>query len=568
MATDSAPIRISLCFLFSLLLPFVILDDPRTQVIISPKGSIRGAESKTKDVFQYSLRYAQPPVGQLRWRDPLPVNRWNGIFDATYTPPVCPQVNIPSTQNMSEDCLYYTVYSPQVDRSKKLPIFVWLHGGSFIEGGAGNYGLDGSALAGKSQMIVVVVQYRLGLLGFLKGSAAKTNPPIGGNYAVKDVISALSSIREFADTFGGDRDRVTLAGQSSGAEMVKTLLMARSASDLFQRAILHSAPLNYGDHSVKTADAIGSIATSLFNCQDDCYRSSLDVDTILEVQNTLMDQLPNRIPEVAASEPFRPFVDNALITNDFMRALNNPGSKDLFLGNRQIIFTTVKDESAPTIADRAKDIKYLTEIPAFISSALGSLEPNRSSILGSTHVYSKELGFELVFRNRIQAAKETLMLFGSDYIWTCPNQQVAVNLTRNSQAAGGHNSIWLAEFDMGIPYPSTQAIPLCKGKVCHEDDILLVFGVPKDYPNFLSYFQRKLIDEVGKRWGAFAATGSPNLDGYTTWNPVSSSEQLNLLRFGKAFGKISDDQRPWACNENDGFWGTKVRFDSQITSSY
>jgi carboxylesterase type B len=301
-------------------------------------------------------------------------------------------------------------------------------------------------------MIVVVVQYRLGLLGFLKGSAAKTNPPIGGNYAVKDVISALSerrifslcviaqcrqviagsltrsfpflfswlyligSIREFADTFGGDRDRVTLAGQSSGAEMVKTLLMARSASDLFQRAILHSAPLNYGDHSVKTADAIGSIATSLFNCQDDCYRSSLDVDTILEVQNTLMDQLPNRIPEVAASEPFRPFVDNALITNDFMRALNNPGSKDLFLGNRQIIFTTVKDESAPTIADRAKDIKYLTEIPAFISSALGSLEPNRSSILGSTHVYSKELGFELVFRNRIQAAKETLMLFGSDYV--------------------------------------------------------------------------------------------------------------------------------------------------------
>ncbi|KAI9622206.1 hypothetical protein H4Q26_015240 [Puccinia striiformis f. sp. tritici PST-130] len=186
------------------LLPFVILDDARTQVIYSPKGSIRGAESQTKDVFKYSLRYAQPPVGQLRWRDPLPVNRWNGIFDATNTPPLCPQRNIPSTQSISEDCL--------------------LHGGSFIQGGSTNYGLDGAALAGKSKMIVVVVQYRLGLLGFLKGSLARTFPSISGNYGLKDVIAALNSIKEFADTFGGDQNRITLAGQSSGAELIKTLL--------------------------------------------------------------------------------------------------------------------------------------------------------------------------------------------------------------------------------------------------------------------------------------------------------------------------------------------------------
>jgi hypothetical protein len=78
MMSQSSKIKTGLCFLL-FLLPFVILDDPRTQVIFSPKGSIRGAESKTRDVFQYSLRYAQPPVGQLRWRDPLPVNRWNGM---------------------------------------------------------------------------------------------------------------------------------------------------------------------------------------------------------------------------------------------------------------------------------------------------------------------------------------------------------------------------------------------------------------------------------------------------------------------------------------------------------
>ncbi|KAA1104726.1 hypothetical protein PGT21_030578 [Puccinia graminis f. sp. tritici] len=560
MMSQSSKIQTGLCFLL-FLLPFVILDDPRTQVIFSPKGSIRGAESKTRDVFQYSLRYAQPPVGQLRWRDPLPVNRWNGIFDGTNAPPLCPQPNIPSQQSFSEDCLYYTVYSP-VNRGGKLPIFVWLHGGSFVQGGATNYGLDGSALAGKSNMVVVVVQYRLGLLGFLKGSLARTNPPISGNYAVKDVITALNSIKELADTFGGDRNSITLAGQSSGAEMIKTLLVTRSASDLFQRAILHSAPLNYGDHSVKTADAIGAIAIPLFNCQDDCYRSYLDVDTILEVQNALMDQLPNRLPEVAASEPFRPFVDNALITTDFMRAINSPGSRDLYLGSRQIIFTTVKDEAAPTIEYRAKDLKSIGQIPLLINAALGSLDPNRSSAVQSSHVYSRELGFELIFRNRIQAAKETLLLFGSDYIWTCANQQVAVNLTRNFPPPGGNNTIWLAEFDLGIPYPSTQNIPLCRGKVCHEDDILAVFGTPKDYSGFLSYSQRKLITEVGKRWAAFAASGSPNLDGYATWSPVANGDELNLLRFGETFGKITPDQRPWACSESDGFWGTKGKFNS------
>ncbi|OAV98601.1 hypothetical protein PTTG_01772, partial [Puccinia triticina 1-1 BBBD Race 1] len=556
MTFQNSKIRTGLCFLL-FLLPFVILDDPRTQVIYTPKGSIRGAESKTKDVFQYSLRYAQPPVGQLRWRDPLSLNRWNGIYDATNPPPLCPQPNLADGQAFSEDCLFYTVYSPQVERGNKIPIFVWLHGGSFIQGGATNYGLDGSALAGKSKMIVVVVQYRLGLLGFLKGPLARTSPPIGGNYAVKDVITALNSIREMADAFGGDRNSITLAGQSSGAEMIKTLLVTRSASDLFQRAILQSAPLNYGDHSAKTADAIGAIAIPLFNCQDDCYRSYLDVDTILEVQDALMDQLPNRLPEVAAAEPFRPFVDNALISNDFMRALNSPGSRDLCLGNRQIIFTTVKDESGPTIEYRAKDLNSITQIPQLISSALGSLDANRSSDIQLSHVYSHELGFELIFRNRIQAAKETLMLFGSDYIWTCPNQQVAVNLTRNFPAPSGNGSIWLAEFDLGIPYPSTQNIPLCRGKVCHEDDILAVFGTPKDYPRFLSYSQKKLITEVGKRWAAFAASGSPNLDGYASWSPVANGDELNLLRFGKVMGKIAQDQRPWACSQSDGFWGTK-----------
>ncbi|KNE95488.1 hypothetical protein PSTG_11200 [Puccinia striiformis f. sp. tritici PST-78] len=566
MMSSDSKIRTGLCFLLCLL-PFVILDDARTQVIYSPKGSIRGAESQTKDVFKYSLRYAQPPVGQLRWRDPLPVNRWNGIFDATNTPPLCPQRNIPSTQSISEDCLYYTVYSPQVDRGTKLPIFVWLHGGSFIQGGSTNYGLDGAALAGKSKMIVVVVQYRLGLLGFLKGSLARTFPSISGNYGLKDVIAALNSIKEFADTFGGDQNRITLAGQSSGAELIKTLLVTNSASDLFQRAILHSAPLNYGDHSIKTADAIGAIAIPLFNCQDNCYRSYLDVDTILEVQNTLLDQLPDRIPEVAESEPFRPYVDNYLIKTDFMKALNSPGSRDFYLGGRQIIFTTVKDESGPTIESEAKPLKSIFQIPQFIKLALGSLDPNRSSTIETSHVYAKELSFELIFRNGIQAAKETLMLFGSDYIWTCPNQQVAVNITKNFPNPSGNNSVWLAQFDLGIPYPTTQSVSLCRGKVCHEDDILAVFGTPKDYNGFTSWSQKRLITEVGKRWAAFAATGSPNLDGYASWSPVASGDELNLLRFGEVLGKTSPDQRPWACSLSDGFWGTKVPFDSQITSA-
>lgn len=566
MTSPNIKAQAGICLLL-LLIPFVILDDVRRQVILSPKGSIRGAESKTKGVFQYSIRYAQPPVGSLRWRDPVPIERWNSIYDATNTPPVCPQANPSPFVSMSEDCLFLTVYSPEVEGKQKLPILVWVHGGSYLEGSAQNYGLDGSALAGKTKMVVVVIQYRLGLLGFLRGPTAKTNPPISGNYAVKDVIMALNFVQDFADTFGGDRKKVTLGGQSSGADMIKTLLVTKSASGLFQRAILQSAPLNYADHSIRTAEAIGSIAVPLFNCQDDCFRTSLDLDTILEVQNSLVGQIPNQLPEVAPSTPFRPVVDNVLINTDFIRAVNSPGSNDSYFANRQILFTTVKDEAGPTIADKASQLKSVRQVPQIIQGALGSLDTNRSSALQASGIYNREFNLDFLFRGKIEASKDILTLFGTDYIWRCANQQAAVNLTRNFPTPGGGNSIWLAEFDLGIPYPSTQSIPYCLGKVCHEDDILAVFGVPKDYPRFLSYFQRKLIAEVGARWAAFAATGSPNANGYAPWPPVSSRDQLNLLRLGGKLRKISPDQRPWACREEEGVWGTKIRFDAQITSN-
>ncbi|MBW0538924.1 hypothetical protein O181_078639 [Austropuccinia psidii MF-1] len=482
-------------------------------------------------------------------------------------PPLCPQETLSSLQSMSEDCLFITVYAPRLTTRtspKRMPLIAWVHGGSFIQGGSTNYGLDGSFLAHQNGMVVVVIQYRLGLLGFLKTSASQTQTSLSGNYAVKDVMMALSFIKEIAPAFGADRQSLTLAGQSSGADMIKTLLVIESAAELFDQAILHSSPLNYGDQSINTADKIGAMALSLFNQSSDSLRN-LPVERILEVQTDLMAQIPQAIPGVAFSEPFRPVIDNTLIKNDFIYAINHPQNSSLFVKNRNIILTTVRDEAAPTISSAFNDLTSSQQLPVAIESALGTAASSRFVDIQASGVYSRELRMEAFFdHNETKALKDTLSVFGTDYIWRCANQQVAVNLTRNYPSSNGKGFVWLAEFDLGIPYTSSQAIPYCRGKVCHEDDILPLFGIPSDYNMTISFSERKLMAEVGRRWGAFVTDGSPNSKGYINWPPVSSDKRLNMLRLGGICSKIDETQRPWACSEAVGLWGRKVPFDAQI----
>lgn len=136
--------------------------------------------------------------------------------------------------------MYLSIYAPvTANVGSNLPILVWIHGGSYRFGSASDPALDGSYFAQATNSIVIVIQYRLGVLGYLPPTAFGSNLNLG----VQDVIKALKYVNLVAASFGGNKNKVTIAGQSSGANMVRNLLAAPSAANYFSRAILQSDPV-------------------------------------------------------------------------------------------------------------------------------------------------------------------------------------------------------------------------------------------------------------------------------------------------------------------------------------
>jgi carboxylesterase type B len=194
------------------------------------------------------IPFAAQPVGNLRWKAPQPPPRWQGIRKASEYGPACPQFpsgwlpEMLGVQQMVTDeaCLSLNVWTPELHPTAKLPVFVWVHGGGNVEG-AGNWPPLGQALAERG-VVVVSFNYRLGALGFLAspGLASESGRHVSGNYGQLDQLAALHWVRENIAFFGGDSDRVTIGGQSSGALDVCNLMSSPLAAGLFEQAILQS----------------------------------------------------------------------------------------------------------------------------------------------------------------------------------------------------------------------------------------------------------------------------------------------------------------------------------------
>lgn len=215
----------------------------------APAGAVRGEAVGDLNVFR-GVPYAAAPVGPARWRPPRPAPAWPGVRDATRFGPACFQpVSRPSGSiyaddppAMSEDCLSLNIWAES--RLRKAPVLVWIHGGSLVTGRGSEGIYDGAALA-KSGLVVVTINYRLGVLGWLAhpGLSAESSAGVSGNYGLLDQIAALRWVRRNIAAFGGDPNNVTLAGQSAGGISVLYLMTAPAARGLFQKAIAESAPM-------------------------------------------------------------------------------------------------------------------------------------------------------------------------------------------------------------------------------------------------------------------------------------------------------------------------------------
>jgi len=214
-------------------------------------GELDGID--TQDAYVYlGVPYAAPPVGELRWKAPESVDFWEGVKKADHFSPRCPQLSMPEgtfyhkefysdprfMPDASEDCLYLNIWVPRhVDG--KAPVAVWFHGGAFSIGFNSEMEFDGNAYARRG-IILVTVNYRLGLLGFFAHPALTERDGHSGNYGLLDQIAAIDWVRGNIEAFGGDPGNITIFGQSAGGMSVRCLLASPLAAGKVQRAIIQS----------------------------------------------------------------------------------------------------------------------------------------------------------------------------------------------------------------------------------------------------------------------------------------------------------------------------------------
>ncbi len=208
-------------------------------------GVVAGATEQGVLSFK-GIPYAQPPLGRLRWRAPLPARPWKGVRRATQYGHDCMQLPFPADDapirtKPSEDCLFLNVWRPAGSSVTPLPVMVWIYGGGFTIGGTSPAAYDGSNFA-RDGVILVSLNYRLGRFGFFAHPALSAEDPTGllGNYGYMDQIAALQWVQQNIAAFGGDPKRVTVFGESAGGGSVHMLMTSPRAKGLFAAAVVES----------------------------------------------------------------------------------------------------------------------------------------------------------------------------------------------------------------------------------------------------------------------------------------------------------------------------------------
>lgn len=251
-------------------------EQPATPTVTIDAGALAGSIDSASGVLVFrGVPYAAPPVGNLRWRAPMPVAHWSAVRAADRLGKNCVQAQIysdidPFAAGVSEDCLYLNVWTTALGTNVKRPVMVWIYGGGYNAGFGGEERHNGARLAQKGA-VVITFNYRLGIFGFLSHPALAAETPEGasGNYAILDQIAALQWVQRNIARFGGDPSRVTIFGESAGGSSVAALIGSPLAKGLFHRGILQSGnaiggirpPASVHEEGMRFASTVGITGT-------------------------------------------------------------------------------------------------------------------------------------------------------------------------------------------------------------------------------------------------------------------------------------------------------------------
>lgn len=468
--------------------------------VLIESGALEGV---TKDglTAYLGVPFAAPPVGELRWREPQRVAPWQGTRQSTSFAAACMQngVSMPGEKPpmTSEDCLYLNIWSPAKALGDRLPVFVWIHGGGYMNGSASMPLYWGDRLASRG-VVVVTIAYRLGPLGFLAHPelTAESARRSSGNYGLHDQIAALEWIQRNIPAFGGDPQRVTIAGQSAGAMSVSMLMASPRAKGLFHRAIGQSGGVFEPVH----------IAPSylLANAERDGekYVSSLKATSVAELRKRPAADLLAGTAGSVSHPVVEPYVLPAAPYDAFVS-----GSY-----NKVPILVGFNAEEARALAD-VSAVKAET-FAADIERSFGPLPPSIVSAYPHlTDAQAQQARLDL----------ERDLRFGWD-MWTWARLQ-----SRQERA---------------FFYYFTQKPPFPKGSIhdgwgaSHFAELWYMFDHLDQNAWDWSATDRKLAQLMARYWTNFAKGGDPNGEGLPLWPSFDSHGQVLHLGNSVVVGSV------------------------------
>ncbi|XP_071130067.1 fatty acyl-CoA hydrolase precursor, medium chain-like isoform X2 [Mytilus galloprovincialis] len=339
-------------FIFTVFMTLVCADIALADftLVNSECGPIKGLKTQNKqtgkDVYEFrGIPFGKPPIGPLRFTKPQPVDKWTETLDATEFGAACSQSVPPmmpdfKPSKMSEDCLFLNVYVPNhVDKNRKLPVMVWIYGGGLVMGFSNQY--DGGWIATQGDVIVVTINYRLDVFGFL----TVDHPASKGNYGLWDQKLALQWVHDNIASFGGDPESVTIFGQSAGGWSVSFQSLIPQNKGLFQRVIAQSGVVNelnmltkkqINERTIHLAKKTSCPINDMYKFTD-CLRD-IDVSELLKATD-MFSLMPDDRLEVFQPQ-YIPVVDGELYPDHPLRSLKDEksdvaqfyGSLDLIAG--------------------------------------------------------------------------------------------------------------------------------------------------------------------------------------------------------------------------------------------
>jgi len=460
-------------------------------------GTIEGVEQE--GIFSYKgIPFAAPPVGDLRWKAPVPVEPWTGVKNADAFGPACMQAAnaMGNTAPVSEDCLYLNVWTSAKKTDEKRPVIFWIYGGGFSGGSTSIPMYDGTGFA-KKGVVMVSGAYRVGPFGFLAHPELSSESGKGsGTYGLADMIAGLKWVRENIDRFGGDPSNVTIFGHSAGGMAVNMLAASPVAKGLFQRVICMSggsmAPLQtsnpggigLGIPTLKLAESTGEEFLKKLGAEDIEAARALSAD---DIQNSLGRGMGG------GGLRFRPVADGYIIPGDIYSLYQSGRFNDtpILAGNTSDELGSFRGPGNITAAQFEKQIKsqYGPQADNILSAYPHSTDAEAARS-------SKELSRDSTFAwstwtwVRLQTEKGTGKAFEYYYDYHAPDAE-----------GSGHGS--------DVPYAFQTLAGGPQGEPAPED--------------------LKLSDMISSYWVNFAGSGDPNGPGLPEWPAFEENDQKAMV---------------------------------------